>query len=416
MALGSVEVVVPGQRHEAVDRQRRLLRCQLDRDVAEVRHDLGRVGLGDVDAERRVFRELLLRGLGTVGGRTLARVGHRWGGDGNWNRDGNDLDHERDRIARSDQVAGAGVAVRQAGRDVDLTASAETSADQALGKARDDARGAERDRDRLTAVVAVVELDAVGASHADVVHLDGVADADRVARTVDHIGDDQFGRHLGRQRHRRLAGRRVVGCGDGGPSHRVGAVVGLRCRIGRGVALCNCGRGSGCRLFVRPSAAGENEGGNDHAGARAGREPAPTHCPAPGVTETTSTTNVNASPGRIVPRSASPYARSAGMSSWRRAPAFTPSNPCSQPAITPPEPSTTGNGTAAVVVVVELDAVLGAHPDIVHDHGVAVDGALAGALDKVGHDQFGHRFGRNHDLGLGRRRRRVDRRRCRSEA
>ena len=79
---------------------------------------------------------------------------------------------------------------------------------------------------------------------------------------------------------------------------------------------------------------------------------------------------------------------------------MTPIRPWSQPGMTQPAPSVTGNGWPAVVAVVELGAVRRADADVVHRDGVALLRRLAGALDQVGDDQLGRQLGRDRDLRL----------------
>ena len=85
------------------------------------------------------------------------------------------------------------------------------------------------------------------------------------------------------------------------------------------------------------------------------------------------------------------------MSSCSRSPTWAPCRPCSQPSITPPAPSTTGSGGAAVVGV-ELGAVLAADADVVDDHHVAVARLWPAARRDLGDDELGRRLARGCGL------------------
>ena len=147
-----------------------------------------------------------------------------------------------------------------------------------------------------------------------------------------------------------------------------------------------------CCFSDEPSGAGQSAG--SAIGASVGGTGA-------GVTDTTSITNVSASPGLITsPAPWSPYASEAGMSSWRRPPALTPIRPSSQPCDHAALAERERVWLAAVVAVVELGAVLGPHADVVDGDRVALLGRLAGALDQVGDDELGRELGGEADRRL----------------
>ena len=114
---------------------------------------------------------------GGLGGALGCRHAGLGGGVGRVRRldDGADFDEERQCLVLADDVATGLGAVREITRDVDADRGAGLGSDEPVVPALDDAALAEHDRERLEAVVAVVELDAVAAANADVVDDHGVA-------------------------------------------------------------------------------------------------------------------------------------------------------------------------------------------------------------------------------------------------
>ena len=104
-----------------------------------VGHDLGGVVEGRIDAGGRVVVELTDLLLRPVGGGALAGVGLRCQrGRRRCELGVDDLDHEAQRIAGLDDAAGATVAVREVGGDVELAAATLLDADESLVPAGDD--------------------------------------------------------------------------------------------------------------------------------------------------------------------------------------------------------------------------------------------------------------------------------------
>ena len=144
---------------------------------------------------------------------------------------GTHVDDERQRLVLADDLAPGFGAVGEVGGDVEPDTGAGLGADETLVPPGDDAARAEHDRERLEPVVAVVELDAVGAAHADVVDDDGVAGSGRRALALLEHGDEELGRDLGGDFDLRLV--RVGGVGttvSEGPGSEP-------CRLARSTAL-----------------------------------------------------------------------------------------------------------------------------------------------------------------------------------
>ena len=215
--------------------------------VAAGEDEVEQPGLAGFERRARPDSQILVAGLGDQFrrrreiGRFVRRIARR--------QHGEHVDDERQRVAGLDHVALRLVAVGEVAGDVELPALAGCGADEALVPSLDDATLAERDRKRAPAVVAV-ELLAVLAAHADVVHVHGVA-LDRLRalagreRRDDELGRDGGGDGHGGHRHRH-GGRR--------DERHVGDAVGDRRRDGVD--------GAGGRVVVVVTAAG-GEGERD---------------------------------------------------------------------------------------------------------------------------------------------------------
>ena len=113
-----------------------------------------------------------------------------------------------------DRPARRAVGVREVRRNVELPLTTDLDPDETLFPPVDDPSLAERERVRDAAVVAAVELDAIGGAHPDVVDEQRVADRRRVPGAASQVGHHQRGRDRrrygdGRLRRARDRGRRL---------------------------------------------------------------------------------------------------------------------------------------------------------------------------------------------------------------
>src|SRR5581483_10401874 len=116
------------------------------------------------------------------------------------------VDHEHERLVRTDHAARAPLAVGEVGRDRDAPPAADAHARHTLVPSLDDLPGAEPEPERLAAVPRRVELLARPPGHADVVHLD-VAAGRRLVAVADlevFDGESRRGRLAGRDEDGRL--------------------------------------------------------------------------------------------------------------------------------------------------------------------------------------------------------------------
>ena len=159
------------------------------------------------------------------------------------------------------------------GRDVELHAFAGLDADESALPAWNHAAGSEDDGERLATVVAVVELDAVGAAHTDVVDDDRVAHLGFGARALLEHRDLELGGDRGRDLDSRLvgAGRRGgrIGARRIGPFGRV-----RRRRVCR--RLGRIARRITCSIAAT---GGERERTDDHDASDQSRVPHTGHSP-----------------------------------------------------------------------------------------------------------------------------------------
>ena len=219
-------------------------------------------GLTGLHSGAVTFFEVDRGHLGCARGRRDAGFGRSIGGIGR--RDHRtDVDDERERLVLADHVAAGLGPVGQIGRDVELQLGAGLGADESLLPTFDHTARSEHHRERLAAVVAVVELDAVGAPHADVVDDHGVAGLGGRTRALFEHRDLELGGDLVGDRDCRLvrAGRRR------------GAVFDRRGGIGsgRGRGLGGSDPPAGIGSSGRGSGRG---GGLGRVGARAAVAPA----------------------------------------------------------------------------------------------------------------------------------------------
>ena len=135
-----------------------------------------------------------------------AGLGRGVRGVGRWD-DCTYLDQERECFVRRDELTATRLAVRLVGRNVEADRRTGLHPHETLVPARDHLSLAEHDRDRLEPVVAVVELDTVTRTDADVVDDDRVAGLRLGTRSLLDHRDLQLGRDLvGRSRPRACRG------------------------------------------------------------------------------------------------------------------------------------------------------------------------------------------------------------------